>query len=190
MHASDFKGDCRFKEVECHYCKKKGHIAKVCRSKARESNLKQQQQGKSRKQTHQFTLEEEDSDVPEYTMYHVPSHHTKPLQVDVTINGVDCQMEVDTGATLSIIKATYCSLWPSDRAPPLRASKAKLKTYTGEVITVEGAMDVDVAYKDQTARVNLLVVAGTGPSLMGRDWMKHLTLDWTHLHRLHSPVPH
>ena len=27
--------DCRFQEAECHYCKKKGHIAKVCCSKAR-----------------------------------------------------------------------------------------------------------------------------------------------------------
>ena len=27
--------DCRFKEATCHYCKKPGHIAKVCRARAR-----------------------------------------------------------------------------------------------------------------------------------------------------------
>jgi len=27
--------DCKFRDAECHFCKKKGHIAKVCRSKAK-----------------------------------------------------------------------------------------------------------------------------------------------------------
>ena len=32
--------DCRFKDTECHYCHKKGHIAKVCQSKTRDFNRK------------------------------------------------------------------------------------------------------------------------------------------------------
>ena len=121
-------------------------------------------------------------------MYYAPSDRIKPLLVNVTINGADAQMEVDTGATLSIIsRSTYRSLWPSDLAPSLRASSAKLKTYTGEVIPVDGEIDVDVGYKDQTARVNLLVVSGNGPSLLGRNWLQHLILDWAQLHQLRSP---
>ena len=38
-HTTD---DCRFKEAVCHFCKKKGHTARVCRSKA-----KQQKGGKT-----------------------------------------------------------------------------------------------------------------------------------------------
>lgn len=106
----------------------------------------------------------------------------------MTINGADAQMEVDTGATLSIIsRSTYRSLWPSDLAPSLRASSAKLKTYTGEAIPVDGEIAVDVGYKDQRAKVNLLVVSGNGPSLLGRDWLQHLILDWAQLHQLRSP---
>lgn len=69
-------------------------------------------------------------------------------------------MEVDTGAMLSIISQdTYRSLWSSDCTPPLRSTTAKPKTYTGEVIAVEDTLDVNMVYKDQTAKVNLLVVA-------------------------------
>ena len=55
--------------------------------------------------------------------------------------------------------------------PPLRPSTAKLKTYTGKVIAVEGTIDLNVVYKNQTDQVNLLVVDGNAPSLMGPDWL-------------------
>ena len=65
-------------------------------------------------------MAEEDTDAAEYSMYHVPSTHNKSLLVSMTINYTDLEIEVDTGAALSIIsEATYRSLWPSDRAPPL-----------------------------------------------------------------------
>ena len=37
-------------------------------------------------------------------------------------------------------------------------------------------------YKDKKARLDLLVVAGDGPSLMGRDWLGELIPDFTILH--------
>ena len=32
--------ECPFKDTECHYCKRKGHIAKVCRTKTRDEGNK------------------------------------------------------------------------------------------------------------------------------------------------------
>ena len=81
-------------------------------------------------------------------------------------------MEVDTGATLSIIsKSTYNRLWPREQAPTLRPSRAQLRTYTGEQIEVKGCISVDVVYGNQSKRLDLLVAAGEGPSLLGRDWL-------------------
>ena len=37
---------------------------------------------------------------------------------------------------------------------------------------------VDVTYNDQTDILPLLVVEGTGPSRMGRDWPTKIRLDW------------
>ena len=40
-------------------------------------------------------------------------------------------------------------------------------------------MKVDVSYDEQCHRnLKLLVVQGSGPSLMGRDWLRVMTLDW------------
>ena len=82
-------------------------------------------------------------------------------------------MEVDMGATLSIIsEATYQSLCPKDCAPPLQASSIKLKTCTKEQIRV------NITYLTQNAKLNLLIV---DPSLLSRDWLQHVRLDWTQL---------
>ena len=40
--------DCRFKDSQCYYCKKKGHLAKVCRSKAKAAKAKPRQGTSSR----------------------------------------------------------------------------------------------------------------------------------------------
>ena len=88
-------------------------------------------------------------------------------------------MEVDTGATLSVIsEVTYRQMWGNKR-PPLGQSKARLRTYTGEEILVKGALEVEVRQGDQQQRrLPLLVTKGNGPSLLGRDWLTELRLDW------------
>ena len=61
--------------------------------------------------------------------------------------------------------------------PPLQETTLKLRTYTGETLQIHGAIPVDVAYNDQTDTLALLVMEGTGPSLMGRDWLTKVRLD-------------
>ena len=49
----------------------------------------------------------------------------------------------------------------------------------GEQILVKESMKVDVSYGEQCHRnLKLLVVQSSGPSLMGRDWLKVVTFDW------------
>ena len=54
-------------------------------------------------------------------------------------------MELDTGATLSVIsESTYREMFPAEPSPQLKASQAQLKSYTGESIKIKGATDVEV----------------------------------------------
>ena len=39
-------------------------------------------------------------------------------------------------------------------------------------------MNAVVQYEQQMQELPLTVVAGDGPSLLGRDWLQHLTLNW------------
>ena len=69
----------------------------------------------------------------------------------------------------------------------LRSSGAKLVTYTGESINVVGAAVVTVKYNEQVATLPLIITSGTGPSLLGRDWLSVLKLDWKEIFVLQSP---
>ena len=49
-----------------------------------------------------------------------------------------------------------------------------------------GVMNVEVQYKQQRKSLKLTIVSGKGPSLLGRDWLQHLKLDWGEIKALAS----
>ena len=86
-------------------------------------------------------------------------------------------MEVDTGEALSIISETIrLAIFPEDTLHP---STLILKTYTDERLKVTGTLNVRVRYGDQKQKLVLVVVAGNGPSLLGRNWLKYICIDWS-----------
>lgn len=98
------------------------------------------------------------------------------------VEGERLTMEINTGAALSLIsEATRKHLWPHKRLLP---TTAWLKTYTGEPLQVRGSMLARVQHSSHQAQLPLLVVQGEGPSLLGRDWLEHLRLDWQQIHQL------
>ena len=105
----------------------------------------------------------------------------------MNLNNVGAPMEVDTGATLSVMsETTYQKLWRPESRPRLRTSKARLSTYTGERLDVLGQITLHVSYQQQEHRLSLLVVPGDGPTLLGRDWLEKIKLDWQSIHLLQA----
>ena len=85
-------------------------------------------------------------------------------------------MEIDTGAAVSIVsKQEYESKFSSYEP---RKTDIVLKTYTSESLEVAGEITVHVSYKDQEANLDLVVVQGEGPGLLGRNWLNHLVFNW------------
>ena len=183
--AGHFPSECRFKDAHCHACGKKGHIAPVCRAtpKNRASPTPRRQRPSSRKTTKMNRIQGEQeaagSSDEEYASHKVNSRASDPVHVRVLINEKEIDMEVDTGAALSIIsEKTRNTYFPRER---LRSSDLVLKTYTNEPLKVVGTLNVRVQYEDQLKKLVLVVTAGNGPSLFGRNWLNHIKLNWKEL---------
>ena len=177
-HAS---AECRFKEVDCHKCGKKGHIAKVCRSKQQKQPRPKGGASACSHTAHVLVSGEETDNETDgsYTMYKISGQNSESLMVAVYVNQAELRMEVDTGASASVVsEKTYRMVWSDATRPELQPTNAKLRTYSGEELGVLGSLEVSAEYKGQSKTLSLLVAKGNGPSLLGRDWLSELRLDW------------
>ena len=83
---------------------------------------------------------------------------------------------MDTGAAVTVMsERVKDQLFPN---MSLEKSSLRLRTYTGEVMAVLGETTAQMKYGDQHCTMSLTVVAGSGPCLLGRDWLSQLKLDW------------
>ncbi|CAI5640403.1 unnamed protein product [Oreochromis niloticus] len=174
-----FGKDCVFKDSTCHNCKKKGHLAKKCRGTKEKS--KKEWKTKHKLNTHHLQSMAPEEDECVFNMFNLVGFnkcHAEPIYATIQVNGKELQMEVDTGASASVIsQATYHSLWHSGGAPARQATEISLRQYTGECIPLLGAIEVHAAYQGQEAAATLLVVKGEGPSLLGRDLLQKICLN-------------
>ncbi|XP_068708106.1 uncharacterized protein [Montipora foliosa] len=98
------------------------------------------------------------------------------IMLPVKVNGEDCSMELDTGASVSIMSE---EAWKRKLPKaPLEKSTLKLRTYTGEALDIIAQAHVQVAYQDQTANLPLQIIKGKGLSLFGRNWLRDIKLNW------------
>ena len=190
-HTAD---QCRFNNSTCHTCHKKGHLAKVCRFKGqgqgRQTGGKVLPTRKSRRKGRNKSVRTEQEDRSsgetgndeelQLNKLNSGNHHpVGPIIVDVVVNDTKVRMEVDTGASVTIMpENTWKKLFPGQQLQP---SSQRLTTYSGEPLTVCGELPVVVKYQNQRCQLTLTVVEGTGSSLLGRDWLTSLRLDWNRI---------
>lgn len=89
-----------------------------------------------------------DPDPPEdnaYSLFNLSDRTSEPYIMDVSVCGQDLQMEIDTGASWSLVSAeTYEKLLKSTPDLPLRECGIQLRTYMGESLPVMGRVMVHV----------------------------------------------
>ena len=168
--------NCRFARATCHKCGLRGHIAPVCPS--RQSSRQSASRGRKKFQSANWVDTEESDQLEESNLpIYCVNADSKPIKVELEVNGKTLPMEVDTGAALSIIsEGERQRVFPEVE---LQNSHTMLRTYTGEVMPVLGKMAASVKYKsNQPEALELTVVEGDGPTLLGRDWLHRIRLDW------------
>ena len=133
---------CRYKDAVCRGCGKKGHLVRVCCSKATSKAGQVQTPTKKKStSTHNITASESPEPVPSlneptannvssYDMFSLPGQ-AKPIMLPVKLQDNLIQMELDTGAALSIIgEATYQEIFRKDHQ--LDSTNITLQLYNGQ----------------------------------------------------------
>lgn len=180
--------ECVHKDTICHKCKSKGHLARACRSS---NSTRRPVKGNHR----QHLVDEDKEDSPENKFVEleatdslinrVGARPVKPYKVTLQLDGKPVEMEIDTGAAVSLIPVKLKrELFPQAK---MKKPQVRLRTYTSEVIKVVGEMTVKVTYGDYVGEHQLYVVEGAGPALLGRDWLKDLRLDWASIKYVSDP---
>ena len=95
-------------------------------------------------------------------------------------------LEIDTGSSVTLLSHTE---WAriKEKAPKLTLDTQNvlcLRTYSGHNIQPLGRTLLDVYHNDTHYQLYALVFPGTGPNLLGRDWLSVLQLNWAKVHRV------
>ena len=174
--------DCHHKDAKCYKCGTVGHLASKC--------LKKKDRGKKLSTGHYLETTESaaaeavtESDAPaEYSLYKFHASKHPPIIVPVQVNGKLVEMELDSGSPVTITsEAEYYRLREelAENMPELIPTDLRLKTWLKETCSAIGEMTVRVQYKDQDMVLPIVVGPGDGPTLLGRNWLQKLKLDWT-----------
>ncbi|VDI55683.1 Hypothetical predicted protein [Mytilus galloprovincialis] len=184
--------ECRFRDAKCHICQKKGHIAKKCRNRDDRNPQFQRSNANSgsrfyKKQAHFVEQDASENSGSEsenevYSVFNL-GYSCDAYKVDIQVNNKIIIMEIDTGASVSIMsEETYKEFESKFKLEP---TSVKLRTYLGDSIPVLGRATVNVTYGKENNKLPLFVVKRKGPNLLGRDWISKIQLNWKEIFAVH-----
>ena len=127
------------------------------------------------------------SELGLFTIRSINGRHSGEIHITPEVNGVPIEMELDTGASVTLISTR---VWEQSlNKIPLETTSMVLKTYTGELLKIRGQVMVKVTYQGQEVNhLPLLVVEGSGPSLFGRNWLHKIQLNWGEIKRVSTEL--
>ncbi|KAI0232112.1 hypothetical protein LSAT2_017614 [Lamellibrachia satsuma] len=158
-HSAD---ECHYKDAQCRYCHKDGHIMSNCFAKQKAEKGK-------RNRTHQLTAPIQECVPSEHTgatfnMFSMTGPRPDPIVTQIQVDGKTLLMEVDTGATLSTIsEETLHRHWRNSARPNMRSTKDTLRTYTGQCVKIMGVINVMVETTTGDQHLLLLMVVPGSP---------------------------
>ena len=114
-------------------------------------------------------------DREEFPMHCCAVKRVNPMFVNVKLNGKPVRLELDTGASLTVMGEN--SFRKEVGEMKLKSTNLKLKTYSGEFILPRGVAEVEVQHGGKVEKLPVVVMPGETPSLLGRNWLERLNVD-------------
>lgn len=173
---------CKYIDATCHGCGKQGHIRPVCKSgkSVPKSGFSKQKVNSVTGVTASDTSQATGDSSNGYGLYTTVGGAMEPYKVQIVVGGEVILMELDTGASRSTVdEGVYKNILSKY---PLYDSDIKLSSYTGTNVPLLGCIQVPVQYgSNPTHSLELIVVKGQRPSLLGRDWLSKIRLNWNNI---------
>ncbi|XP_039764291.1 uncharacterized protein K02A2.6-like [Pararge aegeria] len=159
-------GECRFINATCRFCKKRGHIEKICLVKK-----------KSLKRNINFTNDEH-TDTHLNGIYSINCENkVLPFVVEVSLENIPVVMQVDTGASFSLVnECTWKNIEHQNQHITLQPVNLTLRTWTDTPVILLGQAKLQAQYRDIKCSLNVIIAKGRGPNLLGRDWLGPLNI--------------
>ena len=167
-----WKSDCPYKDAECFGCGMKGHLKSKCLKKGTKQAKKEQN----------YNVSSEQSNSSEYEQYiyaNSSNNSQDPIKIAVELDGVLSEMELDTGASKSLIsKSTYYGLWNKSKRPKMEHCADNLRVYGGSALPILGEIVVELRHLStgKIVQAKLIVIDKDGPTLLGRDILSKLDI--------------
>ena len=120
------------------------------------------------------------------TLYIFTQYQTayKSYKANKKVNGVPLEMEIDTVAAVSIVgKVTWVEKL---NKPTLKPCPLLLKGYPDNELHIMGYCDVQVQAGEIIKQLELIVCKGNGLSLLGRNWLEEIKLNWSQIAHANS----
>ena len=125
--------------------------------------------------------EEQESGL--YNLFAIRAKAAPPYTEVVNVNGKNLSFMVDTAAAATVIlDKLYRRHFASEVS--LKHCYTSLFGFTGQKVPVVDKILVKVQYEGQCKQLPIIVVEGDKQSLLGRDWMLEIKLNWSKI--LHS----
>lgn len=181
---------CPAREWECFSCKRKGHTSKVCRSR----------KVKSMEAREELLSDEEEIEIQELNKLVIKSveghcemkeNEEGRQDFNLAVNMLSCSqivnliiedrsvdMEVDTGASISVIaEGMFEKLFPNIVC---KQSKLSINSVSGEKLTVKGEILVRVKVNSKIFILPLVIIKSkaVGIPLLGRNWLDKIVPNW------------
>ena len=187
-----WRKDCPWKDKECFKCHMKGHLKKYCKNTASSPPKAKYSKKKYSQSTSKVSVTEnrqddeynyrEDKTASGYDNFIFRTSEsnsvTAPITKQIFMNNLPITMELDTGATRSLMSNdAYISMFRTSR-PTLRQTNIMLHAYGGLPLNVIGEIKVKISTSPEISGkdTTIIVVQGSGPALMGRDLLSLLNI--------------
>ena len=184
--------NCYYKDLPCHSCKVRGHLASICPNKKKHKYHKTKYLDDVSSDTMSDSTSDEDQEILSDSFFHLFSldddtpnekilkHSTnkdkkiEPFKVPLKINNSTKYFEIDTGSFNNIISNKFYS--KNFSSVELENVETKLSDYVGNIIEPLGQIHGQVSYNDKIYKLPFLVVKNGGPPLIGRNGFNILNL--------------